>query len=118
MDKLKKKCEVWWGLSDSSINLAKELLPTEYITLSPSNEISLFTPSSAARGTASSTAGPHSTAVAPLDNSNPLTEVCMCCFGSFEKVVFLNKLLKYKDALYWKRGLFLEGPLVNEKVNH
>ncbi len=42
VDKLKKKCEVWWGLSDSSINLAKELLPTEYITLSPSKEISFL----------------------------------------------------------------------------
>jgi len=34
-EKLKKKCEVWWGLSDSSTNLAKELLPSEFVTVSP-----------------------------------------------------------------------------------
>lgn len=38
-EKMKKKCEVWWGLSNSSTNLAKELLPSEYVTLSPSKEI-------------------------------------------------------------------------------
>ena len=39
LEKLKKKCEVWWGLSDSSTNLARELLPTEFVTLSPSKEM-------------------------------------------------------------------------------
>lgn len=42
IDKLKKKCEVWWGLSDSSTNLAKELLPSEFVTLSPSKEMSFL----------------------------------------------------------------------------
>ena len=37
---MKKKCEVWWGLSNSSTNLAKELLPSEYVTLSPPKETS------------------------------------------------------------------------------
>lgn len=42
IEKLKKKCEVWWGLSDSSTNLAKELLPSEFVTLSPSKEMSFL----------------------------------------------------------------------------
>ena len=39
VDKLKKKCEVWWGLSDSSTNLAKELLPTEFVSAGPSKDM-------------------------------------------------------------------------------
>lgn len=42
VEKLKKKCEIWWGLSDSSTNLAKELLPTEFVSSSPSTEMSLL----------------------------------------------------------------------------
>ena len=42
LEKLKKKCEVWWGLSDSSTNLAKELLPSEFVTISPSKEMSFL----------------------------------------------------------------------------
>ncbi len=30
-EKLQKKCEVYWGLSDSTVNIAKLLLPPEYI---------------------------------------------------------------------------------------
>ena len=41
-EKLKKKAEIWWGLSDSSTNLAKELLPSDFITLSPSQDLSFF----------------------------------------------------------------------------
>lgn len=43
VEKLKKKCEVWWGLSDSSTNLAKELLPKEFASSSPSREMCLLT---------------------------------------------------------------------------
>jgi len=41
-EKLKKKAEIWWGLSDSSTNLAKALLPSDFITLSPSKDLSYF----------------------------------------------------------------------------
>ena len=41
-EKLKRKAEIWWGLSDSSTNLAKALFPSDFITLSPSKDLSYF----------------------------------------------------------------------------
>ncbi len=33
---------MYWGLSDSTVNLAKLLLPPEYINVTPSKELSLI----------------------------------------------------------------------------
>ena len=49
-----KKCEVWWGLSDSSTNLAKELLPSEFVTLDPSRDQSVYDEQSRSNGATSS----------------------------------------------------------------
>lgn len=69
-EKVKKKTEIWWGLSESSTFLAKDLLPPMFVTLSPSRELSLFEEEDTANGGGGATCRSMSTTDL-LDSMSP-----------------------------------------------
>ena len=111
LEKQKLKAEVYWGLSESSTNLAKELLPSEYITLSPSKEQSLFTADDSAHCTTSlsksiiDSNGTDATdtdellKTAESSNVNVITCIITCCrTGEVYKHEKFTILMKFSSS--------------------